>query len=72
MGTAVRAFRWSDGSGMQSVEGWLRGTGGTVADDITTSAHAVNSNGSVIVGDLINGHALIARASHGLMTLAQI
>jgi len=58
-----RAFRWTQGSGMQSVEDWLRDAGVTVPADITYTAYATNSDGSVVVGDLHSGTAFIARVS---------
>lgn len=60
---------------MQSVEDWLRTSGVIVATDITGGATATNSDGSVVVGYLSNGnptHAFIARATSGLITLADI
>ena len=72
---AFRAFRWSSSAGMQSVEDWLRGAGVTVAGDITSSAAAVSSDGSVVAGELDNGRAFIARVSSigsGLITLADL
>jgi hypothetical protein len=60
---ATRAFRWTSTTGMQSVENWLRAAGVTVASDITDTAYATNSNGSVVVGSLTNGTAFIARVT---------
>lgn len=57
---------------MQTVEDWLRASGVTVPTDITQSANATNSDGSVVVGSLTNGHAFIARGSSGLVTLADV
>lgn len=70
-----RAFRWTQASGMQSVEDWLRTNGVIVANDITYAANATNSDGSVVVGSLENGRAFIARVSSigsGLVTLADV
>jgi probable HAF family extracellular repeat protein len=69
---ASRAFRWTRGSGMQSVEDWLRASGVTVPTDITFDAVATNSDGSVVVGQLTNGHAFIARGASGLVTPADV
>jgi len=69
---ATRAFRWTSTTGMQSVENWLRAAGVTVASDITETAYATNSNGSVVVGSLTNGTAFIARVTDpgsGLLAL---
>ena len=57
---------------MQSVENWLRAAGVTVASDITDTAYATNSNGSVVVGSLTDGTAFIARVTDpgsGLLAL---
>jgi probable HAF family extracellular repeat protein len=72
---ATRAIRWSQASGMQTVEDWLRAAGVTVPIDITNEAHATNSDGSVVVGQLDNGQAFIARVApvgSGLVTLADV
>ena len=60
---ANRAFRWSAATNMQSVEDWLRAAGVTVVSDITYSANATNSDGSVVVGRLTDGTAFIARVA---------
>jgi hypothetical protein len=67
-----RGFRWTQSTGMITVEDWLRSTGVTVATDITNSANAANSDGSVVVGTLTNGNPFIARARSGLLTLADL
>lgn len=74
-GTTFRAFRWSQSTGMQTVEDWLRAGGVTVPADMTAYARATNSNGSVVVGQLTNNHAFIARlgaAGSGLVTLDDV
>ncbi|HEX5392115.1 MAG TPA: autotransporter domain-containing protein [Rhodocyclaceae bacterium] len=59
-----RAFRWTQAGGMQTVEQWLAANGVAVAAGTTTyNAYATNSDGSVVVGDLDNGHAFLARVS---------
>lgn len=71
---ASRGFRWTQ-AGMQTIEDWLRQNGVTVHEDATWTAYGVNSDGSVIVGQLENGHAFIARVSpigSGLVTLANV
>jgi probable HAF family extracellular repeat protein len=67
---AWRAFRWTAADGMITVEQWLRNNGITVASDMTTSANATNRDGSVVVGQLENGHAFVARVS-GLIDIAE-
>jgi probable HAF family extracellular repeat protein len=70
-----RAFRWTQATGIQSVEGWLRAAGVAVPTDITASATATNSDGSVVVGYLANGHPFVARVvgvGSGLVTLADV
>jgi probable HAF family extracellular repeat protein len=68
--TVTRACRWvktgASTFSAQSVEDWLRGNGQTVPANITYSATATNSDGSVVVGQLDSAHgnlAYIARVS---------
>ena len=62
-GRAGRAFRWSDAGGMQSVEEWLSDHGVNVGGGIRTKvAYGTNAGGNVVVGQLQNGKAFIARA----------
>lgn len=56
-----RASRWTRASGLQTVEDWLRANGVSVPADITKVAYATNRDGTVVVGQLANGHAFIAR-----------
>lgn len=69
---AWRAFRWTQATGMQTVEDWLRSTGVKVANDMTRFAGATNSDGSIVVGMLDNNRAFIARGGGGLVTLADV
>lgn len=72
---AYRGFRWTQNTGMQSVEDWLRSNGVTVSTDITANASATNRDGSVVVGQLENGQTFIARVSShgsGLVTIADV
>ncbi|MBZ0094753.1 MAG: autotransporter domain-containing protein [Sulfuricella sp.] len=71
-GNVDRAFRWTQATGMKTVEDWLRASGVSVPTDITSSANATSSDGSVVVGQLTNGHAFIARGGSGLVTLADV
>ena len=48
---------------MQTVEEWLRAAGVSVPNDITYQANATNSDGSVVVGQLANNTAFIARVA---------
>jgi probable HAF family extracellular repeat protein len=68
----TRAFRWTAGGGMQSVEDWLRASGVSVAADLTSDAAGVNHDGSVVVGTLSNMHAFVARAGSGLVELEEL
>ena len=62
-GRAGRAFRWNDIKGMQSVEEWLSDHGVNVGGGIRTKvAYGTNAGGNVVVGQLQNGKAFIARA----------
>lgn len=72
---APRAFRWTQATGMQSVETWLRTHGVRISQDITARANGVSSDGSLVVGDLINGSAFIARVStigSGLIAIQEL
>lgn len=70
-----RAFRYTESAGMQTVEDWLRDNGVTVASDITKEARGTNNDGSVVVGQLSNGNAFIARIApegNGLVSLEDL
>jgi probable HAF family extracellular repeat protein len=70
-----RGFRWTQSTGMQSVEDWLRANSVNIPTDITSDARAANSDGSVVVGELESGLAYIARVSPnggGLITLEEV
>lgn len=58
-----RAFRWTDATGMVSVEDWLRNNGVTVASDFTKEAKGVSDDGSVVVGTTSSNTAFIARVA---------
>ncbi len=60
---ANRAFRWTAATGMQSVEAWLAANGVNVAGVATAQANGVNAAGNVVVGQLANNHAFIARVT---------
>jgi probable HAF family extracellular repeat protein len=60
-----RAFRWTEDTGMQTVEDWLRDAGADIGSDITRSAHGVNDDGSVIVGDTHDNEMFVARLGQG-------
>ena len=61
VGNVGRAFRWTQAGGLVTVEQWLRNGGVPVPVDVTDSAYGVSANGSVVVGQLGNGRAFIAR-----------
>jgi probable HAF family extracellular repeat protein len=60
-GFTQRAFRWTDATGMRTVEDWLRDNGATIATDSTYIAFAVSDDGNVVVGQLENDQAFVAR-----------
>lgn len=73
-GAGYRAFRWTS-AGMRSVEDWLRGAGVNVPADVTTAAYGTSGDGSVVVGELANGSAFVARvaaAGSGLVALDDV
>ena len=65
----AQGFRWTQATGMQSVEQWLTANGVAVTGALTQSANATNRDGSVVVGQLRNGNAYIARVTTGLSGL---
>lgn len=73
-GAGYRAFRWTS-AGMRSVEDWLRDAGVNVPIDVTLAAYGTNGDGSVVVGELANGSAFVARvgaAGSGLVALDDV
>lgn len=65
-----RAFRWTESTGMLSVEEWLEAAGVEVSDTLhTEQAYGVSADGATVVGILTNSHAFIARAGKGLLTI---
>lgn len=57
-----KGFRWTAVTGMQTIEQWLTSAGVNVSSSISVAnANATNSDGSVVVGVLSNGHGYIAR-----------
>ncbi|MBR0567449.1 autotransporter domain-containing protein [Azoarcus sp. L1K30] len=68
-----RAMRWTEATGMQTVEDWLRDSGVVVPEDITYQATATNQDGSIVVGQLTNRNtnqrAFIARGASGLVAV---
>jgi probable HAF family extracellular repeat protein len=74
-----RAFRWTQQTGMQSVEDWLRANGVRVAADTTIDATATNADGSVVIGQKLDANgrstafiARVAPAGNGLITIANL
>lgn len=64
-----RAFRWTQNTNtMVSVDDWLRSQGISLAADITSTANGVSADGNVVVGQLQNNHAFIARGSTTVKT----
>nr|WP_041296580.1 autotransporter domain-containing protein [Janthinobacterium sp. Marseille] len=58
-----RAFRWTETSGMQSVEDWLAAHGVIVKGANTNFATGVNDRGDVVTGLLQNGSGFLARVT---------
>ncbi len=56
-----RAFRWTRSTGMISVDQWLRDNGVTLPNDQTMQGYGVSADGNVVVGQLQNYRAFIAR-----------
>lgn len=57
-----RGFRWTQATGMITIEQWLTANGVSVGPEMTTcGAYAVSADGNTVVGDLTNGHAFLAR-----------
>lgn len=54
-------FRWTEATGMISVEDWLESQGGTLGTDMTETAEFVSDDGNVIVGRTTNDTIYIAR-----------
>jgi probable HAF family extracellular repeat protein len=50
--TFNRGFRWTNESGMITVDQWLRDNGVTLAQDITSEAEAVSADGETVFGRL--------------------
>lgn len=60
-GSRQRGFRWTEATGMVSVEHWLRSNGVTVLTDFTHTATGVSADGNIIVGQTKNNTPYIAR-----------
>lgn len=58
-----KGFRWTTANGMQSVDEWLIANGVAVGNVATTSATGVSADGNVVVGQLSNSRAYIARVT---------
>ena len=71
-GSVYRAFRWTQTTGMQSIEDWLKANNVAVDDSApkTYFANGVNAAGDVVVGLLTNYHAFIA-TTKGLIDLVE-
>lgn len=61
---AYKGFRWTAATGMQSIEQWLAAAGVKVAPGLSTrEARGVSADGTVVVGQLDNDRAFIARST---------
>ncbi len=64
MNAVYKGFRWTQATGMQTIEQWLTSAGVNVAQGLSTEdARGVSADGTVVVGQLSNGRAFIARSS---------
>ncbi|MNR95993.1 Autotransporter beta-domain protein [compost metagenome] len=59
------AFRWTEATGMQSVEDWLAANGVAVVGITTYVAQGVSADGNIVVGALSNNVIFIARVTPG-------
>lgn len=60
-GSLQRAYRWSEPTGIQTIEAW---TGKSLGSGLAAkSAYAVNGDGSLVLGMLSNDHTFLARAA---------
>jgi probable HAF family extracellular repeat protein len=55
------AIQWTKGIGMRTINQWLAAYGGDASSIGFTVAVAVSANGNVVVGQLSNSHAFLAR-----------
>ncbi|PYB76879.1 autotransporter domain-containing protein [Rhizobium wuzhouense] len=58
--TVSRGFRWTQETGMITVEEWLRDAGVSVAEDFSQSATSVSADGKTVIGQEITGDIYIA------------
>ena len=58
-----KAFRWTQATGMQTIEDWLRSYSVAVTGQITQTAYSTSSDGSVVVGRTNDNKAFIARVT---------
>ena len=54
-------FRWTAATNTITVDDWLRNNGVTLASDVTKTAEAVSSDGSVVAGTTYDGKSYYAR-----------
>lgn len=54
-------FRWTQATGMVTVEDWLAAEGATIGDAMTQTADLVSADGNVIIGETTTGSTYIAR-----------
>ncbi len=50
-GTVYRGFRWTEETGMITVDQWLRDNGVTLEEDVTSNALFVSADGQTVVGN---------------------
>ena len=77
VGTSIavqpRGFRWTQSTGMQTIEDWLTASGAAISHGFQAlSAGDVSADGSTVVGTLQNLHAYIARARSGMVSMKDL
>ncbi|MDM9625406.1 autotransporter domain-containing protein [Rhizobium sp. S152] len=62
-----RGFRWTEDTGMQTVEDWLAKNGANIGNFTTSSADFVSADGKIIMGTASDYTAYIARLGSGII-----
>lgn len=62
-GGGLRAFRWTAETDGQTVEDWLRAGGATIETGVTREAYGVSDDGTIVVGETLDGQIFVARST---------